>query len=345
MKNSIYTPVINQTLCDRIIRPIRNWNEWLQLWFSAEAYEVMLGLLHTGFSVSFDRWNHTEHQYDSTDRIKLYFEIADGWENSFNLLRLPADGNTEYKIGYDVNGSANKKTPYELRKMVATKAFDMLCVNFFKPVIDVPPQDENYNWKWERSIMKTGLLKVISGFFCVEDSHNRFVIRNLSRCVGDQSFNEKHAISFLLALAQFLWQWKEESLDDWPAAERDQVSLRNHAYRKCIDAAKPWMIEVLEYLGQLGVLEPWIFELDKPCLDKLMEIAMRSELGRRGGPVNESRCVCNLDEACHAGSPAAWFIKQHELKTRERTRLAAIMEAELEQAAAARKIQELTSKS
>ena len=77
-------------LFNREIRPIRNWCEWLEHWLLAATVEEMLGLLHAGFSVPFERSQYGEKEYDRVDRAVFYFTIADGWADK-NLLKMPAD--------------------------------------------------------------------------------------------------------------------------------------------------------------------------------------------------------------------------------------------------------------
>ena len=98
---------------------------------------------------------------------------------------------------------------------------------------------------------------------------------------------------------------------------------------------------MLNALGELNLLRTWVLELDTACLAKLKEIAMRTEIRFRDFRAN--RPVASLVEAQHCDSEAAWFLAGHKLKTRERARLEAILEAEKEKADADRNLEKLTA--
>lgn len=324
---------IIHNLFTREVRPIHNWHEWLERWQSATTVEEMLGLLHTGFNVSLEHSQYGEKEYDSIDRDIFYFTIADGWADDY-LLRTPLDEKKHYPFGRDEHGRTVHKSASEIRQVVALKAFDMLCLNFFRVEL-----------KEDGRIASARLFPIILDFFRIEQPHfgTRFEIRNLNRSNWRElSHNEQLARKFLLNLARFVWGWKEVDTRFYRGKDKEAAEKWITEMRARLDAAKPWMVEVLVNLDGFDLLREWMLELDKPCLAKLKEIALRSELSQYGHPVVKNRKVTALDEACYTGSRAAWLLKERELKMREGERLKAILAAEHQKEEANQKIQKLT---
>ncbi len=324
-------------LLTREIRPISNWHEWLTLWQTAENVQWMESLLHVGFDILFES-RYGERIYDHVDRCMFYFAMADGWADHY-LLRLQEDEGKQYPVGQDSAWNIIRKTPSELRQQLARKAFDMLCMNFFKVELKRDNDDGRFKaWEVER------LLPVIQNFFRLEELQFRNIIeiRNLSCRNSQRSHNEQQAVNFLLSLAKFLWEWEEPDISY--SHTKDEEKKRLAAMRTCLDAAKPWMTEVLSTLDRLDVLRSWILKLDETCLTRLREIALHNELNRFEHLVVESRPVKTLDEACFLESRTAWFLKEYELKVREHKRLSMIFEAEQQKAEADREIARLSGK-
>ena len=113
--------------------------------------------------------------------------------------------------------------------------------------------------------------------------------------------------------------------------------------RARLDAAKPWMVEVLADLDQLRLLRNWMVVLEPACLAKIEEIALRNNLSRSTHPVVKDRRVANLDEACFVGSSAGLFLMEQRLRGREHQRLSAILEAERRKEEAERELRKLTA--
>ncbi len=334
-------------LLSRNIRPLRNWHEWLARWEAAVSMEEMLGLLHTGFSDLLSRHEYGEPKYDGTDRLLCYFYIADGWEDH-ELLELPTDRGIYYSWR-----DADGRPPSKLRQQIARKAFDMLCPNFFKnpggttafgPYGNCDREHVHY---WESIVASERLLPVIQNFFRAEKERygDSIRIRNLTKpwVRVSRSHNEELAIGFLLNLARFLWGHKVEVPPHYGDDEelKTQMQKEYAALRARIEDAKPWMIEVLALLDKLDILRERILELDAPCLKKLEEIALRTKM--RCESVSEPRQARTLNEACYAGSRAAWFLKKYALLKAEHERLTAIRDAEREKAAADRKLKKLST--
>ena len=172
---------------------------------------------------------------------------------------------------------------------------------------------------------------------------NNIVIRNLPRPDPKLSW-ELHAVNFLLGLVIFVWSWERHEIPWGPSSEQEMVREHNRLTQIRLDSAKPWLVEILAYLGRLDLLRSRTTQLDEPCLAKLKEIALRAELSQYNHPVKETRPVATVEEACYVGSPAALFLERCELMLREGKRLTAILEAEEVAADATRKLKELTHK-
>ncbi|MGC9599355.1 MAG: hypothetical protein ABSE18_03155 [Minisyncoccia bacterium] len=306
----------------------------------------MESLLHVGFSISLEQRHDGEKKYDRIDRIMFYLIIADGWADRY-LLQLPTDGSKEYDLGYDSNGRRIQKTQSDLRHQLARKAFDMLCLNFFKAeLLEGGRYGDRFNEFWEGTVVSERLFPIIQNFFRVEKRRfdNGVEIRNLPYR-EEQSHNEQQALDFLLNLANFIWKWKEPGTQWYDASKKDEAEKRIAATRVRVDAAKPWMVEVFAQLERIDVLREWILELDEACLAKLKEIALRNELKTSYHPVTKNRLAATIDEACYVGSKAAWFLKEYDLRAKEHKRLEAIREAEQKKAALDREIEKLAAKS
>jgi hypothetical protein len=240
-----------------------------------------------------------------------------------------------YRVGYDKHGDNLYKTESDLRQELARKAFDMLCANFFSREPDIAQMVECEN-----------TLLTIQTFFRVEgDGIGGFHIRNLSHHNDRMSDNERQTVGFLVKLAKYLWKWKEMGIPNWQSDdEQEAVRAQNIVTRKRVDAAKSWMIEVLILLDETRSLHrrDLVLGLNEQCLSRLKEMAMRSELSCRDHDVVlKKRRVTTLNEACYAGSTAAWLLKEHELITTEHARLTAIRDAEEEMEMLTQKVEQL----
>lgn len=342
-------PIAIHNLFSREIRPFHNWKEWLDRWQAAVCIEEMLGLLLVGFNVSLENHVYGEKKYDLIDRLIFYFTIADGWDNHY-LLEVPGEEKRKYGFGCDKDGYVTEKGQSELRQVLAQKAFNTLCLNFFKANLkkcDMTEREKNQSkYFWETVIFSEQLFPVIQNFFRAEKEEcgNDFRIRNLSNGsyrLEHQSHNEQQTLNFLLDMATFIWEWREREVYSHSSHKDDEIKW-NVEMRSRVDESKPWMIELLAGFNKLGLLRKWILELDNECLAKLKEIALRNKLSRHLYPVGEDRLVATIDEACYAGSEAAWFLKEHEIKTKENNRLEKIRTAEQAIEKADRELKNLT---
>lgn len=291
-------------LLTREVRPILNWYEFSVLWQEATTYEEMLGLLHIGFSLPYGSVGYV-------DRLIFYFNIADGWMDECSF-QAPRDGDKEYQVVSVCERNETKK-PCEFRRLLAHKAFDILCRHFFKAESD--KSDGRFGTKQGKWIASERLLPVIQHFFRVKENEReeKYGNCNLHFWPEQRNHNEEHAIAFLLKLAKYIWEWKEkESWGNWIPSEMEKEQAAE--VRSRLDSAKPWMIEVLAGFQRLDVLRKWLLELNEPCLTKLREIAMHNKLSPHDHPVTHYRQVASIEEALLADSKAAWLLKEREMK-------------------------------
>ena len=327
------TTATDYSLIKRVVQPpIRNWHHWLERWDNAEDFQQMESLLHCGFNISLSRGHYSEKEYKHLDRVMLYLAVADGWQNS-ELLRLREDEGTSYMFGYDERGATVWKKPSVLRQMIARKAFDMLCLNFFKGISLVDNSDHRrctYDRVWTEEIVTPQFLPLIQNFFRVECGQ-RFGVRNLTPNYDNRTHNEQDAIQFLVNFAEFIWGGLEVEDDENPSETR-----------KLAESAKPWMTEVLVRLNRLDILRKRILKLDEATLAKLKEVALRdNNFSRHSHPVLEDRKVESVEEACYLGSKTAWLLKEYEVVMQVHGRLKTIQEATMRKRDAERELAEL----
>ncbi len=336
------------------IVPKENWNDWLKLWFEARTLSQYISRLHCGFdaSMEWNRWNR-EKEYDEIDRLIFYFWVAEGWRDT-DLLCKPGDRNEKYHLGYDKDGRRIDKDMSEVRQMISSKAFEMLCSNLFNTDTSLPARvgrDEDFHPVWY-VVTSERLFPHVKSFFRVQEQYafhpgENLIMPNLRRsgCLSGISNNEKVAVEFLLNLARFIWRWgpgQTPYFGEREDAKRQAWETSVKIKRDRLDEAKPWMIEVLDQLGRLDILREWLLKLDKPCLTKLKEIAFRNKLYKYER--DEERNVETLDEACFLDSKAAWLLKEYEVKKKESDRLSKIREAKRKKTELDRTIADLSGK-
>jgi hypothetical protein len=333
-------------LLSREVRPMRNWREWLKLWNEAMTYQQLISLLHVGFDVIMEKerhWDKGEPEYTEVDRLVLYFSVADGWndERAFRKGRRDLEHN-----GYDEHGKYTTWRESGLCRKVAAKAFELLCSRFFTlEYSDFDQYKEDWNYKWVRIVASPVLFPIIQKFWRAEEGLVRICISNLRESRLDKpSHHEERAFAFLVNLANFIWTWRKVEGGWSLSKEENAVKEKCDAeMRARLDAAKPWMVEILSELDRLDVLEKWIFTLDDSCIEKLKEIALRKEFSD-SRLVAKERKVESVEEALLLGSKAAMFLKRLEVVRKERKRLSKIRELELEAEAAQEKLDRVRGK-
>ncbi len=323
------------TLLTREIRPTRNWHEWLQLWQKAETAGQMISLLHEGFDVPLSRFEHMDLEYKPEDRLRFYFEIADGWAD-YDLLYLQGDGNEKYFVGCDQNWNREYKSSAQMRQMVARKAFDMLCSKFFKEGTACEGEhrlkhrlsDDEFSNYFNRIVFGP-MYPVILHFFRPEKakySHRNDIgprnLRNTDSC-GDK---EKIAVTFLNNLGQWLYSFRQTKTPHVFQRKREEIEAEQKEIDKdqvLVDSGKPMILEFWNMHNMLNQLRNRLTELDETSLAKLREIALREKLDTymREIEIEKDRPVKTIEEAILAGSRAALLLKEREILLQEQNRL------------------------
>ena len=284
------------------IRPELNWKEFLENWKKTTIVGDLLSLLHRGFDIP--AWEPTE----AIDRLAFYLMQADGWRDLFFFDFLGKE--KYYVFGYDQNNQEIKRSSTELRRQVAEKAFNMLSLRFFKNLKFKNLREDSNTWL-EKIIFSEELFPVIQHFFRIEGGK----VRNLHPSKDFRNHNEKMAIDFLENLTQIIWHRDSDEF-------QGEITPEQELFRQFIrQTAKPWTVEILAALNRLDVLHPWLFELGKPTLEKLEEIALQSKLTKYSSPVTEDRLVNSIEEAFFLDSPAARFLIEYWTKKDVRKKL------------------------
>ena len=333
-------------LLTREIRPIKDWTEWLERWQAAVSLEEMMGLLHCGFDINFrySKGVHDPVPYSNDDRTSFYFQIADGWAWHYGMLRLETDPEETFPWGFNSSGFVKKLSLSEMRQVVAEKAFAMLCLNFFRSDGRATTRSDHFMNSWEKNVANELLFPVILNFFHAEvDKWGVTSIPNLGSIGGEVSHNKQLAINFLIDFTLFLWEWRSRKVDMY-SSEEDRLRKEKQNARLTTQVAegKLLMIEVFAAMKKLDHFEVmWGLKLDEACLAKLLEIALRAKINH--GEFEKSTRVKTLDEACYAGSHAAWFLKRYEIRKAVQLNLDARKQAAERLRVARREVEQLSS--
>lgn len=330
VENKVEIPI--HDLFSREIRPPRNWKEWLECWQRATTTFEMLGLLHFGFQVSMSKASYNEVEYKEIDRLRLYFKIADGWKNSYHVLRHSTDSRDGRYQVIDSEDNVVYLERYILREQLARKAFDVLCANFFHPDNLRVRGNDRYAEFWLEWILGQELLPIIQNFFRMEDRfRSMFDLVNLPD-EDNLSNNEKQVVSFVERLTEFVFTFEAEAGN---ASPKILERLRS---------VKPWIVQLLAAIRRLDLLRCWTSSLSDECILVLRLLAMKKSFNRWDNYTSDERPVANIDEACLLGSEAAWLVKRHELFQRETKRLRELRRAEEERDEAEERLKSLQAK-
>ncbi len=199
------------------IGSISDWSHWLRRWEETSDAEILLGLLHTGFSV------RTSYPDEVVARICFYLEIADGH-------RCESVFRPEDKSGWWDRELSGR------RLLLAVKAWKMLCGNFFK---ESSEQGER-GATWKTLTLYPVLFEKLIWFF---DPRRHEYPGNIPRR------NEKHegeiVHQFLEEWIALCWGWQ---CGEWRHDEKCQ------AIKQIFLSVRLKFIDILEDIGRLNFL-------------------------------------------------------------------------------------------
>lgn len=306
------------------------WDELLGAFSESISYRHMLGMLHTGFDVSLRK--DYDELYGEEERLIFYLRASEGWNDS-ELLRMVGDSKAEHLVGFGKFGNRRTRTLSGVRQLLAQKAFNVLCTNYFGKMVRYSEDEE----PWVEILKNERLFSAIQNFFRLGKRNDRFCIENLSRINENSSHSEVQAVKFLLDLAMAIFEWGRDT-HQWHADERIQKK------------AQPWMIGVLAYLGELQLLqkEPFDcfehFHLSDECLAKLEKFSLEEEYWIFGGADSVDFPIESLEKACYLDSQTAQFLKMYLIRKEAFDRQKALDKAEDDLAKARQKVKDLTKK-
>ncbi|MDD5043156.1 MAG: hypothetical protein PHD51_00605 [Patescibacteria group bacterium] len=269
-----------------------SFEEWLKRWEQTTYLAEKLGLLH-GLLVG-EGWPIKDrHQL-----VLFLLEVADGYNNDSNFYCRE-----EGLYGYG-NGEKNSVN----RRAIAEKAFDVLCLNFFKG------SEKNYGeplWWWMVSDERL-FEKVL--WFLAPDRKNCQYLGRLYRLNHSQEIFKK----FLQDFSWLGWEYRQfvqKYSDRWLLPPEEETEKR-------MIATRPQFIEILDTLGELHCLNGQ--ELDPASIKKLTELALgrRCHLPKISVEDNDTyRIPKSLEEAVLGGSVAAVIIVLYRIRQREKRRI------------------------
>lgn len=290
------TPVVQHRhpLLDIVPINFRTFDEWLKRWKIAKYQPEFLGLLHCFAE---------EENYIllCAEGVSFVLEIADGY-SGINFSK-PEERDSGEKI-------------YRDRKAIAQKAFQVLCLKFFRGGTENHPLP---HWWW--MLKDEALFQKVLWFLRPRE---RYQPRNY-RFQDQEDLVHPHNL-----FAKFL--------DEFPKLGWEFASL-HHRYEDCwpdedtrarMVATRPQFIEIIVEMRRLSWLSAQ--ELDDASINKLTELALGEKLSLPpkldGGMEDTYRKSETLEEACLGGSVAAKMLLLYRVAQKERKRLAALYEVE-----------------
>lgn len=231
---------------EKSVRRVQSWKDWKNAWDSTERLEFLHSLLHFGFEA------HLEDE-EFTERVLFYLQVAEGWTM------------------FTDSGS----------HQLARKAFEMLCLNYFKQVQSKNITLDRKPAELERDLRIHQALLIFFRPQAELDVCGRLPLVNVGLLTGHHAEIVK---SFLPELIRLCWY------------NRNQ---RMQRYR-------PRYVEILASLGELELLTrrkaPNLdLEIDNQAMAKLEELALKPRPRLEGEPIIPN----DVEHAAFLGSAEA----------------------------------------
>lgn len=291
-----------------------SFEEWLTRWNGTAYLAEKLGLLHS--LTTKNGW------YLEPELVLLLLSVADGYADgvfSDDEIRDPY---------YQRNEAKN-------RKIIAEKAFSVLCLRFFRG----NEEHEGPLWLW--MLKHEVLFQKVLWFLRKADGFNYLYNCSYIRCNSD---DHQYRIfrNFMKEFSRLGWEFRCPEFGRlwgrWNEKTENLVKQR-------LIAARPQLIDVLCELGELNWLDGKDVELDAKSLKKLTEMALGNNLFLPPEKVSDSSCSLrkpkSLKEAVLGGSVAAQIVLLHQIKENERKRIGALYKTSQKQHRDQRKAEEL----
>ena len=130
--------------------PALTWPKFLEKWADPSLeLELRIGLLHCGFDIPIDT-----HE-GIAERLLFYFDVADGYCLEENFSENYRDAEKWW-----VSGVNKTLSVAGIRQLVARKAFQQLCLRFFKN-----ENKESHAPSWAKFLLKEESFNKILWFF------------------------------------------------------------------------------------------------------------------------------------------------------------------------------------
>ena len=278
------------------------WERWKDRWEKCTSAEERYGLLHIGFMVR----ANTPDERD--ERILFYIACADSWHYGCSLHRKE---DQDAHFWFSLSPPERPVDMREMRRVVARKAFEVLCQNVLKnttPASDYP--------SWCELVRDKAIMEKLFWFF----RH----IQNLGHSYdAERDVYVRTAHRFVEDLAEFVWRFRYFGKF---AGEED------YAIQEQLRAMRPRIIEILWASGKLmRLLTKDPYDLDEACFAKLEELAFRKEQwlptnDKQGNWTETYRRPASLEEAHFAGSSAAIVLTHRRIVAQEEKRFEKLRE-------------------
>lgn len=314
---------VKHPLVGKEVTHIQSWGQWKERWEKESCTEILHSLLHFGFGVSAD-WN------EAIERLCLYLEIADNGDERSSVFSSKDDWQfqTYRAFGSEVNTKAG------LREVLAKKAFQMLCQNFFKNT-----EKSEYHWKlpsWARIVIVPQVLTKLFWFFQLDYQGDTL---NLHR-ITESEHHKQIVRDFVHDFCLFVWECGDSAYHNYQEITEE--------VRTAFRQARPDIITLLAGLGELDLLLKGdrYEEIDKACLKKLKNLAFGYELWLPD--VNDfhgnRRKPRTIEEACLGKSQAARVLLVLQTLSAEKKRFDKMRELKEQHREAEKKLTELKKK-
>lgn len=269
--------------------------QWFEEWENAVLAERKQELLFIGFDVS------AESTEARVSRLKHYLAVAEDHIGRTSIFSIAPIDDHEYHC----NTVFGRKKMHELRPIISQKAFEMLCLKFFKN----ETQSEHERPSWGYLMSHEEVLKSVMYFFRLEKSNSRLFMNLRYSTLRKNDHRTLIAVEFLREFISSAWPEDEDHARVSGWWDVDTLNMFRDYY--------PNFVDILYGLGWLNLLLERYSNVDKFSLARLKELAFAGSKHK------------TIEEAIFNGSYAANVFHLLEIKKRESKRQEEIRRAKL----------------